>query len=92
MIMTKINCAHILVDSEEKAKQIIMKLEDGESFEDLAKGFSLCPSGQSGGNLGDFGKGEMVKEFEDAAYAAGVGEIVGPVKTQFGYHIIKRLK
>ncbi len=58
-------------------------------FEDAAKEFSTCPSGQRGGDLGEFGKGQMVKEFEDAAFAAEIGHVVGPVKTQFGYHLIK---
>jgi peptidyl-prolyl cis-trans isomerase C len=90
--MAKINCAHILVQTEEQAREIMRKLEDGEPFEELAKGYSLCPSGQNGGNLGDFERGDMVKEFEDAAFSSDVGEIVGPIKTQFGYHIIKRLR
>ena len=90
--MTKINCAHILVQTEDEAKKILQRVENGEPFEELAKAHSQCPSGKSGGGLGDFGRGEMVKEFEDAAFAASVGEVVGPVKTRFGYHIIKRLR
>ena len=60
-----------------------------EAFEDVAKESSTCPSGANGGDLGEFGKGQMVKEFEDAAFAAEIGHVVGPVKTQFGYHLIK---
>ena len=83
-----VNAAHILVNSEKDAQNILARLEKGEKFEDLAKRFSKCPSKSKGGNLGWFGKGDMVKEFEDAAFAANKGEVVGPVKTQFGYHLI----
>lgn len=84
-----VQASHILVDSEEKANEILEDITDGLSFEDAAKEFSSCPSKQEGGALGQFGKGQMVKEFEDAAFAMRVGEISAPVKTQFGYHIIK---
>ena len=84
-----VSASHILVDSEEKANEILEDITDGLSFEDAAKEFSSCPSKQEGGALGQFGKGQMVKEFEDAAFAMRVGEISAPVKTQFGYHIIK---
>ena len=71
-------------------KEILAFIQNGEkTFEDAAKEFSSCPSSQRGGDLGQFGKGQMVKEFEDAAFAANIGEVVGPVKTQFGYHLIK---
>jgi peptidyl-prolyl cis-trans isomerase C len=84
-----VKASHILIDTEEKAKQILDDLTDGLSFEDVAKAHSSCPSKQSGGALGQFGKGQMVKEFEDAVFSMKVGEISPPVKTQFGYHIIK---
>ena len=64
-------------------------LSRGEGIEDVAKESSSCPSGANGGDLGEFRRGQMVKEFEDAAFAAEIGHIVGPVKTQFGYHLIK---
>ena len=83
-----VNAAHILVNSEKDAQNIMARLEKGENFEELAKIFSKCPSKKKGGNLGWFNKGEMVPEFENAAFAAKKGDIVGPVKTQFGYHII----
>lgn len=83
-----VNAAHILVNSEKDAQNILARLEKGESFEALAKRFSKCPSKSKGGNLGWFGKGEMVPEFENAAFAAKKGEVVGPVKTEFGYHLI----
>jgi peptidyl-prolyl cis-trans isomerase C len=70
---------------------LIEKLNTGSSFEDLARQFSKCPSGKkSGGDLGSFGRGQMVPTFESAAMKLKIGDISGPVKTQFGYHIIKR--
>ena len=81
---------HILVAEEDACKEILAAIESGEkTFEDAAKESSTCPSGQRGGDLGEFGKGQMVKEFEDAAFTAEIGQVVGPVKTQFGYHLIK---
>lgn len=81
---------HILTDSEEKCNDILDAIVNGEkTFEDAAKEFSTCPSKERDGDLGEFGKGQMVKEFEDAAFAAEIGHVVGPVKTQFGYHLIK---
>ena len=84
-----LNASHILVDSEEKANEIVEEIKNGLSFEDAAMKYSSCPSKEQGGNLGEFGKGQMVPEFENAAFDMGEGEISGPVKTQFGYHIIK---
>jgi len=87
----KINAAHILVPTLEEAKNIKAKINEGADFHVMAKGFSKCPSGPAGGYLGFFGKGQMVPEFENAAYAAKVGEVTDPVQTQFGFHLIKRL-
>ncbi len=86
-----VNASHILVDSEEKAKEIYEKIEKGEmSFEDAAKEYSSCPSKDNGGSLGDFGKGQMVPEFDAAVFEMGVGEgTKEPVQTQFGYHLIR---
>ena len=85
-----VSAKHILVDSEEKCNEILASIDSGEkTFEDAAKEFSSCPSGQRGGDLGEFGKGQMVKEFEEAAFSAEIGQVVGPVQTQFGYHLIK---
>ena len=84
-----VNASHILVDSEEKAKEIHAKIVAGNTtFADAAKANSSCPSGAQGGELGEFGHGQMVKEFEDAAFAMEVGELSEPVKTQFGWHLI----
>ena len=86
-----VNASHILVDTEEKALAILAEIKAGEiSFEDAARNNSSCPSGGRGGNLGDFGKGQMVPEFDAAVFAMEVGEISeAPVATQFGYHLIK---
>lgn len=85
-----IGAKHILVDSEDKAKEIKEKIEAGErSFEEAAKEFSSCPSSQNGGDLGTFGKGMMVPEFEKASLEAELDKVTDPVKTQFGYHLIK---
>jgi len=85
--------SHILVDTEEKAREIAAKITAGEiSFEDAARENSSCPSGQNGGDLGDFGRGQMVPEFENACAALEVGEMSEPVQTQFGWHIVKLTK
>ena len=85
-----IKARHILVEQEYEAKDILKKIEEGKSFEELAKSFSKCPSSKKGGDLGEFGKGRMVKSFEDAAFALQVNEVSPPVRTQFGYHLIQR--
>ena len=86
-----VNASHILVETEEKALEILASINNGEvSFEDAAKANSTCPSGQNGGNLGDFTRGQMVPEFDKAVFEMSEGEISKtPVKTQFGYHLIK---
>lgn len=82
---------HILVTHEYEAKDLLKKLQEGKTFEALAKDYSLCSSGANGGDLGVFGKGMMVAPFEKALLALKPEEISGIVKTQFGYHLIKRL-
>lgn len=85
-----VSAKHILVAEEETCNSILEAITKGETeFEAAAKEFSTCPSGNNGGDLGEFGKGQMVPEFEEAAFAAEIGQVVGPVKTQFGYHLIK---
>lgn len=85
-----VNAKHILVAEEDAANEILAAIQSGEkAFEDAARESSTCPSGAQGGDLGEFGRGQMVKEFEDAAFDAEAGQVVGPVKTQFGYHLIK---
>ncbi len=89
-LMSKISASHILVKHEHEAQDLMKKLQEGKTFEELAKAFSLCPSSEEGGALGTFQKGQMVEAFEKAAFALKVGETSGPVRTEFGYHLIKR--
>ena len=86
-----VSASHILVDTEEKALELLVKIKAGDiSFEDAAKENSSCPSGQNGGSLGEFGRGQMVPEFDKAVFEMEVGTVSeAPVKTQFGYHLIR---
>lgn len=85
-----VQASHILVDSEDKAKEIIKELNDGLEFAQGAKQYSSCPSNQRDGDLGSFSRGQMVPEFDKAVFEMEVGSITNePVKTQFGYHVIK---
>lgn len=81
--------SHILVENLEKAEEILKEINAGLDFAEAAQKYSSCPSKNSGGNLGKFGKGQMVVEFENAVFDMNVGDISSPVKTQFGYHIIQ---
>ena len=82
---------HILVKSEQEALEILKQLKQGKNFAALAKKHSLCPSGKRGGDLGEFRRGQMVKQFDDVVFKKDVLKIHGPVKTKFGYHLIKTL-
>ena len=85
-----VRASHILVDTEEKALAIKAEIPSGAlTFEEAAKQNSACPSGKNGGSLGEFSHGQMVPEFDEACFSMEVGELRGPVKTQFGYHIIR---
>jgi len=86
---SKINASHILVKTETEALAMLTYMKQGKSFEELARERSLCPSGKKGGSLGWFSRGQMVKEFENACFSGKKGQVVGPVKTQFGYHLIR---
>lgn len=86
----QVSASHILVDSEEKALDLLGKIRAGKiTFEDAATEHSSCPSGRNGGSLGEFGRGQMVPEFDNACFSMEVGALSEPVKTQFGYHIIR---
>lgn len=84
----KVQCRHILVGDEEFAKKLKKEIDDGADFSKVAEEHSECPSKKRGGDLGWFGKGAMVRPFEVAAFTAEEGDIVGPVKTEFGWHLI----
>lgn len=85
----KATAKHILTETEEESKKVLEEIESGaKTFEDAAKEYSKCPSKAQGGSLGTFGRGQMVKEFDEAVFTAEVGKIIGPVKTDFGYHLI----
>jgi len=91
-LVNEVHCAHILVGSQKDAQSALERLNNGEKFSKVAEDVSLCPSRKHGGDLGTFGRGRMVKEFEQAAFALQKGQTSPVVKTQFGYHIIKRLE
>jgi peptidyl-prolyl cis-trans isomerase C len=80
---------HILVDDEKACQDLKQQIEGGSDFGELAKQHSGCPSGKEGGDLGEFSPGQMVREFDDVVFSKEVGAVHGPVKTQFGYHLIE---
>ena len=86
----KIKCSHILVDKHSEALQLLDEIKKGKKFGSAAREISKCPSRKKDGSLGYFTKGMMVKEFDQVAFKLQIGEISDPVKTEFGYHIIKR--
>ena len=87
--MPSAKARHILVKNEEKCQELKTEIENGGDFAALAKQNSSCPSGANGGDLGQFGPGQMVKEFDQVVFSAPVGVVQGPVKTQFGYHLLE---
>jgi len=87
--MAKAQARHILVDSEKKCMELKQQIADGADFAELARKHSSCPSGKSGGDLGVFGPGQMVKEFDQVVFNDAVNVVHGPVKTQFGYHLLE---
>ena len=87
--MSKATARHILVKTEEECESLKQKIESGTEFEEVAKEHSTCPSGRSGGDLGEFGPGQMVKEFDEVVFSGDLNTVHGPVKTQFGYHLLE---
>ena len=87
--MAKARARHILVTTEEKCNDLKTQIEDGADFAALAKEHSSCPSGKQGGDLGEFGPGQMVPEFDTVVFNGELGKVHGPVKTQFGYHLLE---
>ena len=90
--MARAAARHILVDSEAKCQQLKQEIENGKDFAEVAKAHSTCPSGRSGGDLGEFGPGQMVKEFDTVVFSGELNTVHGPVKTQFGYHLLEITK
>ena len=86
----RVRASHILVPSLNEAVTLKAKIDLGESFGELARAHSKCPSAQNSGDLGEFSPGQMVKPFEDATFNTPVGQVSQPVQTQFGYHLIHR--
>jgi len=87
--MSTATARHILVTERERCDDIKNKIEGGADFSDMASQFSECPSGQRGGDLGEFQPGMMVKEFDDVVFSEELGKIHGPIETQFGFHLIE---
>ena len=86
--MTTASARHILVSTQQECEQLKKEIEEGADFAAIAKKHSLCPSGRRGGELGEFSPGQMVKEFDQVVFSKEVGKTHGPVKTQFGYHLV----
>lgn len=87
--MTKATARHILVENEQVCKDLKREIEEGADFAAVAKEHSSCPSSAQGGDLGEFGPGMMVPEFDKVVFSAPIGIVQGPVKTQFGYHLLE---
>lgn len=87
--MARASARHILVNSEERCLALKQEIENGRDFAEVAKQHSSCPSGRQGGDLGSFGPGQMVPEFDKVVFSGELGQVHGPVKTQFGYHLLE---
>lgn len=87
--MSQATARHILVSTERECEDLKQRITDGADFAALAAAHSQCPSGKRGGELGSFGRGQMVPEFDTVVFSAPINEVQGPVKTQFGYHLLE---
>ena len=87
--MAKATARHILVDDENTCNELKTQIESGTDFADVARQHSTCPSGAQGGDLGEFGPGQMVQEFDQVVFSGELNKVHGPVKTQFGYHLLE---
>ncbi len=87
--MPKATARHILVDTKEACEKLKAEIAAGADFAQLARKHSKCPSGRNGGDLGEFGPGQMVPEFDKVVFSAKIGEVAGPVRTQFGWHLLE---
>lgn len=87
--MARAKARHILVLSQAECESLKEQIEGGADFAEMAKKHSKCPSGAKGGALGEFGPGDMVPEFDKVVFSGEVGKVLGPVKTQFGYHLVE---
>lgn len=85
----QVRASHILVETKEQAEQLREEILNGKKFEDVAAMVSMCPSGANGGDLGYFGRGMMVKPFEDVCFSMNVGDLSEPIQTQYGWHLIE---
>ena len=90
--MAKASARHILVKTESECLKLKGEIEGGTNFADLAKKHSQCPSGKRGGDLGEFSRGQMVPEFDKVVFEKEMGKVHGPVKTQFGFHLVEITK
>jgi peptidyl-prolyl cis-trans isomerase C len=90
--MARAEARHILVDTEAECQKLKDEIANGAKFETVAQAHSKCPSSRDGGNLGEFGPGQMVPEFDKAVFSSDVGEVVGPIQTQFGWHLLEVTK
>lgn len=90
--MAKARARHILVPEEQQCLELKERIENGEDFAAVARVYSKCPSGQKGGDLGEFSQGQMVPEFDRVVFSDALNEVHGPVRTQFGYHLLEILQ
>lgn len=87
--MARASARHILVKSKEQCEELKSQIQAGADFAEIARQYSKCPSGSQGGELGEFGPGQMVREFDEVVFSAPVNEVQGPVETQFGFHLVE---